>query len=259
MSLRALLGSFERHLKNRNYGFSIIKDNIFHTCREVLKAKTKDLKSQGKGNKPNAVEAISDQVVDQLYTVCQLGADNAKSLQNTMWYILVSQFGMRPGVEMRNLCWGDVQVGCDPDGTEYLIYIQEGQTKTRTDTNPRDVRKVKPRAYETPETPSKCPVRLYRLYTSKRPVEMNEPDSPFFLSINVYPKKDGQWYKRNGMGINKIYAIMKEMKENAGLSDNKKLTPYRYSVYRIDLIFSSAFSLIKDIFFLKKETRKRSP
>ena len=54
------------------------------------------------------------------------------------------------------------------------------------------------------------------------------------------------------MGINKIYAIMKEMKENAGLSDNKKLTPYRYSVYRKDLIFSSAFSLILGIFFLKK-------
>ena len=86
-SLRGFLGSFERHLKNKNYGFSIINDDKFHRCRAVLKAKTKDLKSQGKGNTPHAAEAISDQEVDQLYDAKQLGADNAASLQNTLWYI----------------------------------------------------------------------------------------------------------------------------------------------------------------------------
>ena len=227
VSLRAFVSSFERHLKNKKYGFSIIKDDVFHRCREFLKAKTKDLKSKGKGNKPNAATAISDQEVEMFYDTKQLGDDNARSLQNTMWYIFISQFGMRPGVEIKNLCWGDIEIGCDPDGTEFLIYKQERQTKTRTGLNPRDVRKVKPRAYETPENPSKCPVRLYKLYASKRPVEMNNPDSPFFLVINAYPKKDGQWYKKSAMGINKIYAIMKEMKENAGIAENKKLTPYR--------------------------------
>ena len=227
-SLRGFLGSFERHLKNKNYGFSIINDDKFHRCRAVLKAKTKDLKSQGKGNTPHAAEAISDQEVDQLYDAKQLGADNAASLQNTLWYIFVSQFGMRPGVEIKNLCWGDISTGCDPDGAEFLIFKQERQTKTRTGMNPRDIRKVKPRAYGTPENPSRCPVLLYRLFASKRPTEMTTPDAPFFLVVNRYPKKDGQWYKKIGMGINKIYTIMKEMKEIAGISTNKRLTPYRY-------------------------------
>ena len=48
------------------------------------------------------------------------------------------------------------------------------------------------------------------------------------MLLNRYPKKDGQWYKKIGMGINKIYTIMKEMKEIAGISTNKRLTPYRY-------------------------------
>ena len=47
---------------------------------------------------------------------------------------------------------------------------------------------------------------------------MTIPDSPFFLVVNRYPKKDGQWYKKIGMGINKIYTLMKEMKEIAGIS-----------------------------------------
>ena len=48
VSLRAFVSSFERHLKNRKYGFLIIKDDVFHRCREFLKTKTKDLKSKGK-------------------------------------------------------------------------------------------------------------------------------------------------------------------------------------------------------------------
>ena len=228
VSLRAFISSFERQLRQSNYGHSIINDPVFQKCREVLKAKTKDLKSQGKGNKPQAADTITDKEVDQLYAAKQLGADNPRSLQNSMWYIFSHQFGMRTGVEMHDLRWGDIEVGCDSDGTKFLIYKQERQTKTRTGLNPRDVRKLKPKAYETPEIPDRCPVALYELYSSKRPEEMKTPDSPFFLSINSYPKKDGQYYKKCAMGINKIYAIMKDMKENAGIAPDKKLTNYRY-------------------------------
>ena len=52
---------------------------------------------------------------------------------------------------------GNVSVDCDPDGTEYLIYKKERQTKTRTGMNPRDVIKVKSHAYEMLEIPSRHP------------------------------------------------------------------------------------------------------
>ena len=55
--------------------------------------------------------------------------------------------------------------------------------------NPRDFRKVMPRAYGTSENPRRCPVLLYRLFASKRPVEITTPDAPFFLVVNRYPKK----------------------------------------------------------------------
>jgi len=47
-SLRSLMASFERHLKKKNYGFSIMKDLQFEQARKALQSKQKDLK--GKGN-----------------------------------------------------------------------------------------------------------------------------------------------------------------------------------------------------------------
>ena len=76
------LEALKDNWKTKNYVFSNINNDKFHKCRAVLKAKTKDIESQDKGNTPHAAEAISDQVVDRLYRAKQLGADNATRLQN---------------------------------------------------------------------------------------------------------------------------------------------------------------------------------
>ena len=52
-SLRGFIASFERYLKKKNYGHSIIKDLQFEKTRKALSSKQKDLKRKGKGNKPN--------------------------------------------------------------------------------------------------------------------------------------------------------------------------------------------------------------
>ena len=48
-SLRSLMASFERYLKKKNYGFSIMKDAEFEQARKALQSKQKDLKQKGKG------------------------------------------------------------------------------------------------------------------------------------------------------------------------------------------------------------------
>ena len=47
--LRSLMASFERYLKKKNYGFSIMKDAEFEQARKALQSKQKDLKQKGKG------------------------------------------------------------------------------------------------------------------------------------------------------------------------------------------------------------------
>lgn len=180
-SLISKFQSIQRFLNVNQYGFSLSKDQVFQKCKQVLKAKTKHLKSQGKGNNPNAAAAITSDDLEKFYAADQLGGNNPRALQNSMWFICTNFFGMRTGTEVHSLCWGDVKLMSDDDGSEYLMYSQERQTKTRTGADPRDTRKIKPRAYEVIENPARCPVALYKQFAKSRPEAMLEPNSPFFL------------------------------------------------------------------------------
>lgn len=89
---------------------------------------------------------------------------------------------------------------------------------------------MKPRAYAIPDDPLRDPVHLYKLYADKRPEEMSSEESPFFLT----PGNKTAWYKKCPVGINKLYNIMNEMKDEAGIQE-PRITPYRY--YKLEQCF----------------------
>ena len=130
-SLRGLFSSFNRYLKERNYSASIIEDIVFDQARKCLEARSTQLKKEGKGNKPNAAEALTDVEENILYEKNLLGISNAKALPTTVWLFNSVHFGLRGCEEHRQMTWGDVQLHMEADGTEYLEY-SERQTKTRT-------------------------------------------------------------------------------------------------------------------------------
>ena len=66
-SLRAFIQSIDRHLRKNNYGFSVLNDKEFHEVQDILKKKQKQLKSIGKGNRPNAADQRSDEDIDTLF------------------------------------------------------------------------------------------------------------------------------------------------------------------------------------------------
>jgi hypothetical protein len=53
-TLMAIHSSIHRYLLSKAYGSNIREDEAFRHSRDVLSAKMKQLKSKGKGNKPNA-------------------------------------------------------------------------------------------------------------------------------------------------------------------------------------------------------------
>jgi hypothetical protein len=53
------------------YGFSLSKDQVFQKCKQVLKAKTKHLKSQGKGNNPNDAAALTSDDKEKFYAAVE--------------------------------------------------------------------------------------------------------------------------------------------------------------------------------------------
>ena len=99
-SLRELFSSFNRYLKERKYSASIIEHIVFDQARKCLEARSKQLKKEGKGNKPNAAEALTDVEENILYEKNLLGISNADALLNTVWLFNPVHFGLR-GCELR--------------------------------------------------------------------------------------------------------------------------------------------------------------
>ncbi|CAB4012922.1 zinc finger MYM-type 2-like [Paramuricea clavata] len=222
-SLRSLLASFERHLKRKNYPASIINDLAFEKTRKTLESKQKQLKKQGKGNKPNASVALTTSELNTLYEKDLLGTRSPESLLNTLWLNNTMHFGLRGCKEHRDMCWGDVKLKQTADGEEFLEF-NERQTKTRTGSDCRDVRKMAPKMFAT-DGSERDPVVVYKLYERKRPGKMNEDDSPFYLAVNNTLKKESlqtkEWFKAAAVGINKLNSLMKTMAQKAGINNER--------------------------------------
>ena len=104
------MASFERHLKKKSYSVSIINDLVFEKTRKVLQSKQKQLKKQGKGNKPKASVALTSEELKIFYEKGLLGMCSPEALLNTLWLNNTLHFGLRGCQEHRDMCWGDVKL-----------------------------------------------------------------------------------------------------------------------------------------------------
>ena len=126
------MASFERHLTKKSYSVSIINDLVFEKTRKVLQSKQKQLKKQGKGNKPKASVALTSEELKILYEKGLLGMCSPEALLNTLWLNNTLHFGLRGCQEHRDMCWGDVKLQKTASGVEYLEF-NERQTKLEQD------------------------------------------------------------------------------------------------------------------------------
>ena len=72
-----------------------MKDVQFEQTRKALQSKQRDLKRKGKGNKPNASAALSEEDIQALYDKELLGSSTAEALLNTVWFNNTIHFGLR--------------------------------------------------------------------------------------------------------------------------------------------------------------------
>ena len=220
-SLRGMVASFERHLKRKSYPVSIINDLAFDRLRKTLHSKQKQLKKKGKGNKPHASVALTEDEMKILYEKGLLGASSPEALLNALWLNNSLHFGLRGIEEHHDMRWGDVKLCKTDHGNEYLEF-NECQTKTRTGADPCDVRPFAPKMCSA-NGGEKDPVAVYKVFAGKSPEKMNDPDAPFYTAVNNVKSKstDKCWFKCNAVGINKLGSLMKEMSRKAGLENDK--------------------------------------
>ncbi|XP_028413918.1 uncharacterized protein LOC114536765 [Dendronephthya gigantea] len=218
LSLRSFFASFCRYLKGKRYPEQLTDSALFNKSREALKAKQKELKSFGKGSKPNAARSLTDQEVDLLHESGEFGTHSARALVNMLWWNNTTQFGLRGCRENRDLCWGDVNLRKDSAGVEFLEYT-ERQTKTRSGENPLDLRKVKPTMWPCSDL-KRDPIAAYKKFAEERPPKTCAPDSPFYLGID-HNRNPKYWFTTQPMGRNTINNLMKTMCMNAGIIDEE--------------------------------------
>ena len=94
-TLHGLKSSYERHLRNHNYEYSLSKSVEFNRLRDVLKSKQRELKRQGLGNLKNRADAVTDEYIEKLWQSNQMGAATPESIINTLWFYSTIHFGTR--------------------------------------------------------------------------------------------------------------------------------------------------------------------
>ena len=83
-SLKSMLATFDRHLKERDYMYSITRDREFYQSKLVLEGKVKHLHQQGKGTRPNAASALTSNEEEILWTARTLGDSSPGVISQTM-------------------------------------------------------------------------------------------------------------------------------------------------------------------------------
>ena len=83
-SLSSFQRRLQRHLTENNIQTNILKDVEFEKSRQVLAAKRKNLVKQGKGCKPQATRALTDDEENTLFVTGQFGDSSPSALQRTM-------------------------------------------------------------------------------------------------------------------------------------------------------------------------------
>ena len=181
----------------------LMKDVQFEETRKALQSKQRDLKRKGRGNKPNASAALSEEDIQVLYEKELLGSSTADALLNTVWFNNTIHFWLRGCKEHREICWVDVKLCQTSIGQDYLD-LNERETKTRSGNDPRNVRAIAPKLFAVPNN-EKCPGKAYKVYAEKPSTAMKTDDAPL------------TWFKKGPVGVNKLNTFIKTMSLKAGL------------------------------------------
>ena len=84
-SLKVMITSLDRHLKNKGYKLSIIRDREFSSSKQVLDGKAKQLRSAGRGKRPKKGRQLSEEEEEILWKHEKFGGKTPESLIHTMW------------------------------------------------------------------------------------------------------------------------------------------------------------------------------
>ena len=129
-SLKVMLAALDRYLRSNNYPSSIRNGQEFASSKKILEGKARMLRKEGLGKRPNKAASLTIDEEESLWHCGQFGFQTPRALQNTLWWNIVQQFGLRGRDNHYNLQIEEFSVEIDENSRRYVKYI-EGPSKTR--------------------------------------------------------------------------------------------------------------------------------
>lgn len=218
-SLRVMMAALDRHLNEKGYKFSIIKDREFHSSKQVLEGKARQLRQSGMGKRPNKARSLTREEEEVLWEAEKFGTKTPDALICTLWWVLTQFFGLRGRQEHHGMKMEDFQLCTNDDGVEFVQFT-EGPTKTRQGGLNSRKRDFQPRMFTVGG--ERCPVAIFKQFVERRPPNMKF-SGPFYLSIKRNRRSnDNTWFKCQPMGVNSISDMMKTIVAGTSLEESEK-------------------------------------
>ena len=193
-------------LKNNQSEFNILSDFCFANSRNVLEGKARKLRAEGMGKRPNASHALSKTEEQILWRCDRLGDSTPTTLVRTMWFNNTQYFGLRGVQEHVTMSMENFVEKVAEDGRIYIEFSEDPTKCRQKGLHPQNrVTNTKMFAVDG----YRCPARLFKLYVSKRPLEVRNTGR-FYLTPRQ-DKSHREWYVKNPMGKNTISSIMKNL------------------------------------------------
>ena len=185
-----MIAALDRHLKDKQYPLSIVKDREFH-CRSRswrVKRNYYDRPVEVSAPTKQDIWRLKEGEEEVLLKESKFGSTTPEALVNSMWWLLTQHFGLRGRQEHHDMKVDVFQLCKDDNGVEFVQFT-EGQTKTRQGGLHSQHRDFQPRIFAVGG--EWCPVALFKQFVSRRPQNL-KTTGPFYLHQN---KQEARWQR----------------------------------------------------------------
>ncbi|CAM5177014.1 unnamed protein product [Eretmochelys imbricata] len=216
-SLFFFQSSIDRYLKEHKYEYSVIKGSEFTASQEALKVKCQHLALKERERDWNILENLTDKDVEDLRKKGILSRMHPEGFLHLMLVNIIRGFGTNTHSQTPNLWWGQIVLKENEEGLEYLEWKDDLNTQASTEESVLCI-------YAKPDNPGNCPVRDYKEYAKRRPLDMHHDGDPFYLS----PKPlcciwDQIWYCRKSLTKTKMEKMMKVIVQQVKGSEKRSM------------------------------------
>ena len=98
-------------LNDKGYKFSIIRDREFHSSKQVLEGKARQLRQSGVGKRPNKARSLTEEEEEEvLWKEEKFGSKTPEALISSMWWLLTQFFCLRGRQEHHAMKMDDFQL-----------------------------------------------------------------------------------------------------------------------------------------------------